>query len=161
MIVAHFVLVRYFNKRVHELEGISDIRKTIYGVLVGAGSGVLIFIFTEIYNIVCTLTTDWENHKYESEKESSYLVKTFVFNFFVSYLLLFYYSFVSAKILDGDISKKFSTLGTTFVSQVVTKNLVSMSKLHLVPLIVYLLNRRKFNKNWALYRKSLKASFVR
>ena len=160
LIVAHFLLVRYFNKRVHDLAGVTDLHRTIYSVLVGAGSGVVIFAFTEIYNVICTLTTNWENHKFESDLENSNLIKTFVFNFFVSYLLLFYYSFVSPEIYVGDMSKKFTTLGTTFVSQVITKNLVSMSKLHLVPFLLSFLSARKFRKNWVLYRQTLKKNFV-
>lgn len=134
--------------------------RTIYGVLVGGCSGVIIFVFQEVYNICCAKVADWENHRLESDKENSYLVKTFVFNFFVSYLLLFYYAFADSDITDGDISKKFSTLGVNFVSMVATKNLSVMLKLNIVPFAMFYIKRRGFYKVWPKYRQELKAKYV-
>lgn len=152
--------MRYANKRVHELKNISSIRQSIYGALVGIVSGIVITIFTEVYNAVCAVTTDWENHKYESERENSYLVKTFIFNFFVSYLLLFYYTFASSNISEGDLTKKFNILGTTFVAQVLTKSVVALLKLHVVPCVMYWRNARAFQAKWRPHRCSLKTAYV-
>lgn len=35
---------------------------------VGAINGALIFIFTEIYKILCKVAVNWENHKLKSEE---------------------------------------------------------------------------------------------
>lgn len=160
LIVAHFLLVRYANKKVHQMKNLSSVRQSVLGALVGIASGVVITIFTEIYNAVCMMTTQWENHKYESERENSYLVKTFVFNFFVSYLLLFYYTFASATITEGDMTKKFNTLGTTFVAQVLTKSVVALLKLHVVPLIMFRRHSRALREKWRPHRANLKAEYV-
>lgn len=162
LITCHFVSVRYLNHYVSELKGIKEFHKTIYSACVGAGSGIVIFVFTEIYNIVCGKVSEWENHIYESDRENSYLVKTFIFNFFVSYLLLFYYAFIAPDdVTNGDMSKKFSTLGTNFVSMVAIKNLASMGKLNILPIVLFFIRNRRLKKMWPKYRESIKARFVR
>lgn len=148
------------NSLINENEVLSDTKKTIYGVLVGGYSGIVIFVFQELYNIICGIVTEWENHMFESDKENSYLIKTFIFNFFVSYLLLFYYAFADADITDGDISKKFSTLGVNFVSMVFTKNLTVIIKLNILPFVLFFFKKRRFYKIWPTYRRKLKAQYV-
>ena len=160
MITSHFVSVRYLLHYVTNNDDYTANQKIIYEAAVGTGSGIVIFVFSEVYNIVCGKVAAWENHMYESDKENSYLVKTFIFNFFVSYLLLFYYAFADPDILNGDVSKKFSTLGTNFISMILMKSFASMGKLHILPFVLFFLKNRKLKKQWPVYRKSIKTQFV-
>lgn len=160
LVISHFFFFRYLNKIVVEDESLSDFQEDVYELLIGALSGVVIFIFEEIYNYLCATVADWENHRLESDKESSYLVKTFVFNFFVSYMLLFYYAFADASITGGNVSAKFNTLGINFVAMVATKNLSIIGKVNLFPFVLYYIKKRNLYKKWAEYRKTLKAQHV-
>ena len=56
-------------------------------------NGILIVILTEVYRIVSYKLVIWENHKYNSDLDNSMIVKTFIFNFIVNYINLFYYAF--------------------------------------------------------------------
>lgn len=130
----------------------------IFSSLSGAANGIMIFVLTLIYDYVAAKVVDWENHRYNSEFENSLIVKSFVFNFVVSYITLFYYAFFK----EGHNTTKgsFEQLGTTFVSIVLSKSLAFAFTTNILPYIQYRFKKWRFLKNWKIKRQLLKNDFV-
>ncbi len=113
--------------------------KSILGSLLGALNGLAIFIFTEVYNYCSNIVVEWENHKYESEKQNSFIIKTFIFQFFISYINLFYYAF---------IVKDFDLLSMNFLTIIITKNFAFIFKINLLPYMIFKWKKYQFLKKW-------------
>ena len=126
--------------------------KSILGVSAGIGNGILIFILTEIYRAASNIIVAWENHKYESDKENSFIVKTFVFNFFISYLNLFYYAL---------ILQDFTSLAVNFISIIISKNLLFFLKMNLLPYLIFYYKKKTFLKKWISKRMDLKEEKIK
>ena len=161
-IIILFILMTRLNQNINdktdeEIENITNkfsptrVKSTLL-IFTGLLNGILIFILTEIYKICSNLVVDWENHFYESDKENSFIIKTFVFNFFISYLNLFYYAFVI---------QNFDILATNFISIIISKNFMFFLKINLIPYLKYIIKRRYFLKKWIPYRKSLKIKYLK
>ena len=160
-IIALFILIIYLNNKINdmtdeELKSILDkepkIVRSILLICTGLLNGILIFILTEVYKVCSNLVVDWENHLYESDKENSFIVKTFIFNFFISYLNLFYYAF---------IIQNFDILATNFISIIISKNLMFFLKINLIPYLIYRFKKHHFLKKWISYRKILKNKYLK
>ncbi len=121
----------------------SDNTKIVLSIMVGASNGLFIFVFSEIYRITSNIVVDWENHLYESDKQNSYIVKTFVFNFFVSYINLFYYAF---------ILKDFALLSRNYISIMISKNLIFILKTNIVPYLLFKFKKKKLLTKWKTER---------
>lgn len=158
LIVINFVSFKTFNQYVKET--IPD-RKTrlLFSSLSGTLNGIIIFILTLIYDTVAAKVVEWENHKYESELESSLIVKSFIFNFIVSYITLFYYSFFNYTTKTKQ--ENFEALSTTFVSIVLSKSIAFAVTTNLLPYLIFRIKKWKFLKTWKPKRQSLKEAFVR
>ena len=163
LIIVNFLLFVKLNDLIQELDNLTNLEKQIYSAGVGALNGAIIFVFQEIYNFICLYVIDWENHKYDSELENSYLVKTFVFNFFVSYIGLFYYAFLKQLIKPDDSTNtqtSLNILGTNFASLVVVKNLAAIGKVNILPYLLFFAKNYLFKKKWIPYREEQKRKFV-
>lgn len=156
LIILNFLLFVFLTDFVQNWENLTPFKRQIYGAGVGAINGTMIFILQETYNFIARYAVKWENHKYNSEMENSYLVKTFIFNFFVSYIGLFYYAFVKSA---GN-SSNLNVLGLNFASLVVVKNLTAMGKLNVMPFVLYKMKYILFKKKWLPYRRERKETFV-
>ena len=66
------------------------------GVIAGTMNAVWITIMNAVYREVAVRMNDEENHRTETEHEDALIVKLFVFQFFNSYMALFYIAFVKA-----------------------------------------------------------------
>lgn len=64
---------------------------------IGCFNGLAISLITIIYSEICKKVVDWENHKYESGKVNSLILKLFIFEFFNSYLNLVYVIIIQKK----------------------------------------------------------------
>jgi hypothetical protein len=163
LIIINFLLFVKLNEVIQGMGHLTNIEKQIYSAGVGAFNGAIIFVFQEIYNFICLYVIDWENHKYDSELENSYLVKTFVFNFFVSYIGLFYYAFLKHNI-SADVTEtaqsSLNILGTNFASLVVVKNLAAIGKVNILPYVIFTAKNYLFKKKWIPYREQQKKKFV-
>lgn len=155
----NFLLFISLTNLVQDTEGITETQRQLYSAGVGALNGTIIFIFSELYNLICMKVVDWENHMYSSEMENSYLSKTFVFNFCVSYINLFYYAFLKPE-SDEENQSRLTVLGTNFVSLVLVKNLTVMGKMHILPFLLYQYKKIMFNRQWTQVRTTKKRIFV-
>ena len=66
------------------------------GVIAGTMNAIWITVMNVIYREVAVKMNDEENHRTETEHEDALIVKLFVFQFFNSYMALFYIAFVKA-----------------------------------------------------------------
>ena len=72
----------------------SQMNKTnqIASILIGCLNGASITILSSGYKFLCTKLVKWENHKFESEQEFSYIIKVYLFEFLNSYITVVYYA---------------------------------------------------------------------
>ena len=93
------------------------------------------------------LAVKWENHKLRSDEENSFILKTFAFNFVISYINLFYYAF---------FLRDFKQLSLQFVTIIVSKNALFLLKMNLMPYVIYHLKKKSFLKLWIDKRIKIK-----
>jgi len=55
-------------------------------------NGASITILSGSYKFLCGKLVQWENHKFESEQEFSYIIKVYLFEFLNSYITVVYYA---------------------------------------------------------------------
>lgn len=80
-----------FNK----YEGTSFQQYTI--TVVATINAIQIVIFNQIYNVLASVMTDFENHKTDSAFEQSLIMKTFLFQFVNSFNSIFYIAFIKKE----------------------------------------------------------------
>ena len=149
MLLNDYIDKNYSDKKTHLL----------FSSTAGALNGIMIFVLTLVYDIVAEKVVNWENHKYESDRENSLILKSFVFNFVVSYITLFHKAFFNFT--EKNKKTHFEALGTNFVSIVFSKSLAFTFTSNILPYIIYRLKKRRLLKKWKPKRKLLKAEFVR
>lgn len=135
-----------------------SIIKDILLIVVAAANGISILIFTIIYDKIVLEVVKWENHKYESEMENSLLLKSFAFNFGVSYINLFYYAFFGGN--RAEKTEAFGILSTNFITVVISKNLAFIFVNNLLPYMIYIYRKRVYLKIWPKRRTEMKLQFV-
>ena len=160
LVLGHFFFFRHINFLINTKYYHSNTKETSFEAMTGSSNGAAIFALQEMFNAVCARIVRWENHRYESDKINSYLLKTFVFEFFLSYTLLFYYALADPVVVDTTSSEKFKSLGVHFVTTVFTKNMGIISKMNLQPITDYKEKKQEFQKTWPEHRKSIKAQYV-
>lgn len=160
LIIINFVIFTNLNAAIIETYSTpeQENRRRVYVGLAGALNGLVIFILTVIYDAVAAVVVRWENHKYESDHENSLILKLFVFNFIVSYITLFYYAFFNFE--ETDVKKRFSTLGINFFTIIFTKSMAFGFTTNILPYLLYLWKKRKFNKKWKVFKREEKEKFV-
>lgn len=57
----------------------ASLGRTILSASVGVLNSLLIFLWTFVYDFISHRAVLWENHKYTSDNESSYVTKSFIF----------------------------------------------------------------------------------
>lgn len=152
LLIANFVLFVFLSDNYSKNDKYSTVEKLIYTALVGALNGTIIFIFQMIYNFFCEAAVKWENHRFEDSRETSIILKTFVFDFLLAYMNLFFYGFVR---------KDFPLLASTFTSIVITKNLLFNLKMNIVPWLLFKFKRFMFKKKWRIQRKKIKEMILK
>lgn len=113
---------------------------------IGIANGIIIFVFNEIYRAAAKRAVDWENHKFERTKDSSYVVKVFIFQFVNSYISLFYIGYYGSELL----------LSSTLVSTIVTKTFVQTLRELLLPYMKFQYYKRQFQEGFQAYRAQRK-----
>lgn len=73
---------------------LGELWKNVIGILIGFVNGATNNFFEWAFEFFIEKALDWENHKYDSTKQSSYLMKMFVYQFVLNYINIFYYLFV-------------------------------------------------------------------
>ena len=147
LIIANFVLFVYLSEKYVKDPSFQPFEKLFYTGLIGAGNGGIIFFFTLIYNFMCEKAVKWENHRFENTQETSLVLKTFIFDFLIAYLNLFYYGF---------IERNFALLASNFTSIVIMKNLLFNLKTHLIPYILFKIKAYLFKRKWKILREKIK-----
>lgn len=97
----------------------------------------IIFTFNNIYRVIATYLTQWENHQTQLNFSNSLILKRFMFEAFDCYVALFYLAFY-----ERDISKLRTELISVF-------NIDTVRRLALeciVPMILQRLTRKKTDK---------------
>jgi hypothetical protein len=112
MIVCTFIACTYLNDYI--VENYTDWEKIIYSALVGLANNVLILIFTFIYDRICRMACEFENHKHPESLATSYIFKRCFFDFVINYINLFYYAFYLKDLV---------ILSTNFITIILTKNI--------------------------------------
>jgi thioester reductase-like protein len=87
---------------------------------------------------------DWENHKFESSREGSYIVKNFIFQFVNSYITLFYLSY---------IKQSQQLLSSTLVSTILTKTFVQTAKEIALPFAKFHYYRTNFTDRFETFKQ--------
>lgn len=119
--------------------------------MIGSVNGILIFVFTEVYKFLSLVGVKWENHRFQTEEENSFVLKTFIFNFFLSYLNLFYY---------GLFLQDFDKLSLNFITILISKNILFLFKINLLPKIIYYFKKKNLIKKWIKIRKERKVDMM-
>ena len=155
LIVGNFVGFFYVNEEiVHKLEKgtITPKEASYLSLAVGAVNGSVVFVLNRLYKMLVNTVVDFENHRLESSHIMSKVPKLFFFNFAMNYINLFFYAFYL---------QNFIILESNFISMFVTKNLLHMGLMNVLPWFMFVFNRfllkRKFNKE----RSARKAAFLR
>jgi hypothetical protein len=63
--------------------------------MIGIIQVITILMINKLYRRVAEKTTDWENHRVKSNHENSLILKRFIFEFFDSFMSVFYLAFVA------------------------------------------------------------------
>ena len=151
LIVANFFVFTFINDEIKKKTDYDpEILKSVYEVSAGIANGAVIFIFSVLYNFICIKAVAWENHRYWNTQNNSLVIKTFVFDFTLAYINLFYFAFVD---------KDFGLMANNFISLMITKNILFNVKTNLVPYLIYLVRKRfmmrKWKENRSLFKKQL------
>ena len=64
----------------------------VTSILIGSLNGASITILSNTYKYLCQKLVQWENHRFESEQEFSYIIKVYLFEFLNSYITVVYYA---------------------------------------------------------------------
>lgn len=147
LLAANFSVFIYLTNMVKSNTELTTIWRLIYQSLIGSGNGTIIFIFTQIYNLLSEQAVRWENHRFEKGQETSLVLKTVLFEFFIAYINPFYYGFVA---------RDFELLSTNFITTCVTKNLLFNLTTHLLPWVLYKLKMFLIMRKWHAHRISIK-----
>ena len=145
LLIANFTFFVYLNELVANTEGLTWIWKTIYTAGVGALNATIIFIFTLLNNFCSEKAVDWENHKYEKSRQTSIVLKTFLFDFLIAYIILFYFGFIQHDLL---------LLTSNFTSLVITKNLLFNLKYNILPYFLFKFKSFLIRRKWRRTRQA-------
>ena len=157
LIIVSFIIFKNLTIQVAHDKSLDKLSKQLFSAAIGTGNGIFIFILTLIYDTLAKKICNWENHKYESDYMNSMIIKSFVFNFVVSYINLFYYAFFyHAK----NKKSQFGVLGTNFVSIVLSKNLAFIFTTNIIPYLKFVWKKWRFEKEWKVHKKVKKEKFV-
>lgn len=88
--------------------------------LLSFANGMVLVVMDEIYKFLSTIIVNWENHKHETDRENSLILKNYMFQFMNSYITLFYYSFIQR---DFDVVA--SSMATTMIGKQVLNVAIS------------------------------------
>lgn len=115
LVVATFVAFTNANDWVSTTYKNDSTKKTLFKVLIGTVNGALIFVLTTVYNWLCSMVCNYENHRTEVKFWHSFVFKRVFFDFFISYTNLFYYAFWQ---------RDFETLASNFITIILTQTLI-------------------------------------
>ena len=151
LIIGSTALLVNINHYIHETYGEAVVGAALH-LLTGAGNGILIAVLETIYNKFAKMVVNAENHKFESHWEDSIILKEHFFEFSFHYFTLFYYAF---------IERNYQLVLSTYISLMISKNMIFMLLFQLEPLVMNTLHKRGFLKKWIPLRQNLKREFVR
>jgi Calcium-activated chloride channel len=115
----------------------------VYVSLLSFLNGMILVLMDEIYKVLSLLVVNWENHKYESSRENSFILKNYLFQFVNSYITLFYYSFS-----QRDFDLVASSMATTMIGKQVLNVGISSG----LPWLKWKINYHFFWKKYKVYR---------
>ena len=157
LIISQFYLFTTLTLQIAESTELTQEQKGSYTSLIGIANGVFMVIGIIVYDVLSKMVVKWENHRYESDYQNSMIVKSFAFNFFISYVTLFYYAFFfDAK----NREMQFLVLGANFIAIVIAKNVVFIITTNLIPYLSFVVKKWKLAKKWKVYKKENKEKFV-
>lgn len=98
-------------------------------IVISSLNGASMTVFCELYKRICRSLVTWENHRYESEQEYSYVLKVFLFEFLISYVSIVY------QIIFGQQTAEKIT--TAVASIIITRGVISNVMSNLLPYLLY------------------------
>ena len=154
LIIANFVLFFFVNKEISDKKTAGKLtsNEAFYLSLAsGAGNGSVVFIMDKVFRKVTESVIIWENHKYESDQIMSKVPKLFFFNFAMNYINLFFYAFYL---------QDFVVLQSNFISMFITKNLLHLGLMNILPWALYVLQRKLMMTRFKKERARRKRAFL-
>lgn len=155
LIIANFVTFIYINEIISKKKKsgeFSESEAAYLSLLSGAGNASVVFVLDKVFRYLTNVIINWENHKYESDRIMSKVPKLFFFNFAMNYINLFYYAF---------FLRDFVVLQSNFISMFITKNLLHLGLMNLMPWGLYLMNKFMLMRKFKAQRARRKSAFLR
>ena len=59
-------------------------------IIINSLNGVSMTVLCDLYKRLCKYVVNWENHRFNSEMQYSYILKVFLFEFLISYISVVY-----------------------------------------------------------------------
>jgi hypothetical protein len=126
-------------------------------IIASVSNGIIIHVLNQLYLLLATELTEWENHRTETEFENIMIRKLFLFQFVNSYSSLFYLAFLGANFL-GDAPSDLNIMsalawnlailsGMRFIFNHIFQNL-------LLPAFSYARNLKEYIETMCLSRKN-------
>lgn len=150
MISFAFGLLLFANNQIKLLQlngSYSWMALLVIAQLPGIVNTIVIKIFNWIYEKLTSFVVKVENHKHETTRESSLVLKNFIFQFVNTYIFLFYFS-----VFDPQYTIVVSTVISAFCSNSILNLLLS----RVLPILFYKYYKRNMSSIWKKYMETLK-----
>ncbi|CAK71370.1 unnamed protein product (macronuclear) [Paramecium tetraurelia] len=112
----------------NQWQGQQDPQSVYMPIIINSLNGVSMTVLCDLYKRLCKFVVNWENHKYNSEMEHSYVLKVFLFEFLISYI-----SVVYAVLFKTDQTQ----LTLSVASIIITRGLISNLQSNCLPYLLY------------------------
>lgn len=155
LIIANFISFFYINRIISSKLRDGELTKTeasYLSLLSGAGNGSVVFVLDKVFRYLTDVVIDWENHEFESDRIMSKVPKLFFFNFAMNYINLFFYAFYL---------QDFVVLQSNFISMFITKNLLHLGLMNLMPWGLYKAKDFMLKRRFRAERARRKGAFLR
>ncbi|CAD8050285.1 unnamed protein product [Paramecium sonneborni] len=97
-------------------------------IIINSLNGVSMTVLCDLYKRLCKFVVNWENHRFSSEMQHSYVLKVFLFEFLISYI-----SVVYAVLFKTDQTQ----LTLSIASIIITRGLISNLQSNCLPFLIY------------------------
>ncbi|CAD8045785.1 unnamed protein product [Paramecium primaurelia] len=112
----------------NQWQGQQDPQSVYMPIIINSLNGVSMTVLCDLYKRLCKFVVNWENHKFNSEMQHSYVLKVFLFEFLISYI-----SVVYAVLFKTDQTQ----LTLSVASIIITRGLISNLQSNCLPYLLY------------------------
>ncbi|CAD8159360.1 unnamed protein product [Paramecium octaurelia] len=112
----------------NQWQGQQDPQSVYMPIIINSLNGVSMTVLCDLYKRLCKYVVNWENHRFNSEMQHSYVLKVFLFEFLISYI-----SVVYAVLFKTDQTQ----LALSVASIIITRGLISNLQSNCLPYLLY------------------------